>query len=299
MSDVQIALDVNFLRNMTDKINALDAKLDRSSGSKTSYKNTIERELTAKYREEFSENIGRIVDWAQSLGEEQRAGFYFLLNSSFDDSFGKEVDGLLESRAEQRAKEAVPLPAEEEEKIRNERKMLNDQFKAAYNLMDQWGADLKTVEKPKIRRGAPAGDRGPRQLSRFDYRINGMPLASEKNGLGPVASAIFGIKVTELKAKIKEASEGKLDPSDADALPDEWEVVIPHPQTGDNIKLSASRMEEFRGSDEEENDGETVVSDETPQAEETPEPQAVETETTTTTTTETSTPQEAPKNPWE
>lgn len=256
-----IELTPEFLSQLVGKIQELDTKLDRSSGSTTVHRNAIERELAAKYSPEYSSTLESLTDQAQALDDEQRAAFVVLVQNTLEEAFGGEIDSLLDTRAKQRAEEQVPLSDDEEASVKKDRDELNNRYKAARNLFENWGMDVSNIPKPKLRRGPRSGStRGPRQISRFDFTVNGMSI--EKKGLNPIAQAIFGMKVSDFKNLVKE-TDPNIDLTEAEKLPDEWTVDLTHPETGDIVTVTAVRQEEYRNADEDEDEEGEVQPDET------------------------------------
>lgn len=260
MSDATgLGLSPDWLNAKGTEIAEIDAQLDAASGTVSTHEKNYQREVAAQYSTQFEEQVSQLVDSAQNLSTVEQAALIFAVTNGLDNAYGSEVDKLVKEEAKRRAESVKPLSEEEATKLNDQRKTLKDQWDAAFALIQSFGMDVSGVVKPKSRRGKGPGKRGPRQLSRFTYKLfaGDVELPIEKDGLGPIAKTIFDLSVSDFKALIAEKSEEqgkKLDLTKAEELPDEWQVVLPHDSRDEGLLFKAVRMEEYRESDDDDED---------------------------------------------
>lgn len=184
---------------LMEVINEIDVKLDSLSGGKSASKTKVLNTLVADHSDKWEGAVNDMIAQLETLDEASQAavytGFMSKLRKTFDKSVNSYVEGLVDSQPVQ---EALISP-EEAEVLSKKRSEVYQKVKSVVELADAFGEEF---EMPRIRRGS-SGKRGPRNMSLFDYFIDG---EEQKDlSIGEIAKANGYEKAAELTDALRKS----------------------------------------------------------------------------------------------
>lgn len=191
-----------------ERINELDELLGNTAAAgKTKLRNT----LIAEQEAAVQPVVTKLSEQIKALEGSARHGAFFALIKGLEGVFGKEADEFITKEAEAGKTDSPALSEEERQKIFEERKDLYQQAKITADVLKAYKTDLSDVQMPAPTKGSV----GPkvREISKFQFRINDVPLPDDKQSVTSVAEHFGYADAKSFKAFLKEnnLSLGKAD----------------------------------------------------------------------------------------
>jgi len=184
--------------SLMEVINEIDVKLDSLTGGKSASKTKILNGLVSDNSDLWEGAVNDMIAQLETLDPEKQAavytGFVSKLRKTFEKAVNAYVEGIVDSQPVQ---EALITP-EEAEVLSKKRSEVYQKIKSVVELADTFGEEY---EMPRIRRGS-TGKRGPRNLSMFDFWLDGV---ETDDTIGEIAKANGYDKAAELTEALRQS----------------------------------------------------------------------------------------------